>query len=615
MVKPSLTRMKILAATCLALAVAFFFDAYQLCWLGKFSFDAVPSSPAIYAGQAPDFRAAVLQSEYTARFLGTARDYEAHIHYWQELLQQLMLPCDSISDAQLESDLKRYRLLVLPSAVCLSTKETANIRAFLNEGGGVICTWAAGTRDEQGNWKGWDFLRELTGADSFRRQERAPPWFISFAAGSPTTAGVPAGTRAQVASPERLEATVLDADAYWSDARLFPVDSTRTGNFQAAALHRQLERGRVVWYGFQENSAVAGGNDKAILNSALGDGVAWASQRALVTLNPWPSPYAAAAILALDVGDDYENAAYAADRLLREQAKGTFFCPADTLKKNPELMRNLEGAGEVALEETPPTFPGAARVVPWMFHIESSRWKLWRLGGTWAAGLDSLQAAFSSQALRALAGARFRYYLVSAEGNSVLPVILRISQSAGIFHRRLELVQLARMTDDDLHLSPFGVMGLDPQWIVQRLLSDFEIVSGLGGLYILSYHTQGLSSPEYAGVLSTLVGQLRSHGTWVTTADEVAGWWAKRSKLSIRISSHEPGALRLTLACHSKGPIEGVALSIFPPTSLHQARVIPAGAGAPPSQAISEPSDGRIKLTFGKIDPGGPYEYELKLNP
>ncbi len=603
-------------ASLLVLTAAFFGGAYEACWLGKFSVKEVRTGLAACSGVEGNLRVAILRSEYTGKFFASSGKFDADAEYWHEHLRNLKIPCDLISDARLELDLKPYRVLVLPSAVCLSKKERENIRAFLKEGKGVICTWATGTRDEEGNWEGWDFLQELTDADSFKASQRNPPWLVSFSNGNPVSAGTPSGTRIQVDSPERLEATAVAVDGYWSDTLLSPIDPALPPNFLGAVIHNQYDSGRVVWFGFQENSAVAEGSSKAILDSVLTNALAWAGQRVLGAVEPWPWGYSSAVVLALDVEQDYENASYAAHAFLRSQTKGTFFCVTSLVKRDQDLVHLLQRAGELASHGNTHEDFREPWVLAQFLRLESSRWALWRLGKTWVEGFHPPEDVANPRTIQALAGAGFHYYLASGEGlNSALPVVIEVSQSLGRLHRELKLVKLARMTDDDLHFSRLGIVGLEPNWIVKRVLSDSDIVTSLGGLYVLAYHTQGLSAPEYAGVLSQLIEQWKNRATWITTTGEVAEWWAKRSQLSVSISGgHDPSALRLTVVCQGKEPTGGAVLSIYPPSGSSGAQVIPVGAGASAPKVISDPSNERLKLAFGTLEPGRTYTYELKLS-
>lgn len=612
-----LSRWKVLGGTCVVLLTAVSLRlAYQWCWLGEFSVEIVSQKGVTLSQVHADYRVAVLRSEYSAKYLASGSSYDAHVKYWQGLLRTLKIPCEVISDARLEEGPLPHQVLVLPSALCLSKKERENIRSLLKEGKGVICTWATGVRDDQGNWKGWDFLQELTGADSFQSSDREPPWLITFSSASPVTVGVPAASRVQVSSPERVEATALRVDGYWSTARLAPVQITLPSNFLGAVLRHQFERGRVVWFGFQENSAVAGGSNKFILDSALANALAWAGQRVLCAVEPWPAGKSAAVILALDVESQYENAAYAARALLKSRTKGTFFCETNLVKRDRDLVLLLGRAGELASRgDTREGFTNRSLPVQF-FRLGSSRWTLWRLGKVWATGFHAPEEVLDPRATQALAGSGFHYYLTSSDGAySVLPETVKVSQKLKRFHRDLQLVRLARMTDDDLHLSPLGIVGMDPNWIVQRVLNDFEMTKALSGLYILAYHTQGLSSPEYASVLTILGEKLRAEGAWMATAEEVVEWWEKRNALSFRIWETGSNELQLTLICTATQPIEGPILSLYPPEGVSQAQVTSVGARSFAPVVIPEPLTGRVQLVLGKLDPGKIYQYKLRLGP
>ncbi len=588
---------------------------FQMYGLGRVVVEAEVPPSAACSPPGASRQVAVLRGEYSARFFGMAPSYDAHADYWLKLLENAKVACGRISDSELEGDLKRYSVLVLPCAVCLSEKEKSNVRAFVNGGGGVICTWAVGARDESGNWKGLDFLQELTGADSFEFSERPSPWLISFLNGEPTTAGLPGGRRIQVTSPERMEATAPNVDGYWCDARMLPVDPLRPTNFLGAVIHHQLGHGRVVWYGFQENSAVGGGIDKEVVDASLRNGLAWAGKRALSVLEPWPAPYSSAVMLALNLDEDYENAAYAANILLKGGVKGSFYCIPDTVKANPELMATLHRAGEVGLREDPRRPISYLWRLPALLQLESSRYAIWRLAGAWPSGWSAAYEVRSPQSLRALAGASIREVLVEGGGNSVLPEVHRVANSWLRFYRTADLVTLQRVTDDDLHLSPLGIQGLDPKWIVQRLGIDFENVVALGGLYVLVYHTQGLSSPEYVEALAKLIEQFRGRAVWVATGQEVADWWVMRNRLTVSVTSQNENSLRLVVGSKAARPLEGLILSVFPPIEATRALAVPLSGSHAPLQAIPDPARGRVQVRLGRLDPGETCTFELNLKP
>ncbi|MGH9804634.1 MAG: hypothetical protein ACRD4D_05640 [Candidatus Acidiferrales bacterium] len=588
--------------------------SYEFFLLGAVEVHEPAPLPAIRLAPPEGLRVAIVRSEATARFLGSGDAYTAHSLYWGSLLGSNRITFDFLSDEQLEGDLSAYQVAILPSTLCLSARQKANLREFLRAGNGVVATWATGTRDERGVWRGWDFLRELTGAVAFDLKERPAPWYVSFYGGTPLAAGPAGATRVQITSPERVEAAALEVDAYWSDFSLFPVDPNLPETYMGAAIRRQRDNGRIVWLGFQEDAAAGAGHEKLILDSVLLNAVHWAGQGLVGGVDSWPSPYDSAVVIAVDVEDSSENARYAAQRLLRRQAPGTFYCTGAFVRESGYLMRTLNFAGEVAshgeLHEPFTRFS----VNEQLLSLWQSRFTLWRLSGRWVVGFHPPDDIYDQRTLRALAGARFQYYQVGPEGNSVLPQRVRVEQRVERFERDRELVRLSRMTHDDRSFSPLGLTGLEPAWIVQRIEFDSGFIHALGGLYILSLHSYGLSSPEYVDVLTPLVERWRARAVWLPTAGEVADWWQRRDRLSVLATDWKENSFLVTVRSASPEPLEDASLTFYPPAGFPAAEVVVRGGGA--SARVEPDSErGRFRLVLGKLEPGKTHQFELKLQP
>jgi peptidoglycan/xylan/chitin deacetylase (PgdA/CDA1 family) len=585
---------------------------YQTFWDKHASVTDARANPGVVARQVNGGRIAILRSEATAQFLHSGAAYESHPQYWHSLLTKAGWPSDLISDEQLETGLSGYRVLVLPSAVCLSKKQQDTIRAFLEAGNGVIATWTTGSRDERGNWLGWQFLEEITGSDAFEIPDQPAPWYVSFIAGSPITAGIPAGSRIQLQSPERLSATALAVDGYWSNFRLFPVDTKKPVSFLGSVRHHWFDhKGRVVWFGFQENSAVAGGTNRSILSAALLSGVTWAAGDLLIGLDPWPAPYSSATLLALSVEQTADNARYAADALLKSRAKGSFFFLADYLRRDSSLIPALQGAGEISSHGWHQVSLESFNKFHLWSELLRSRWQIRQLTRQEVCGFSPVYDSLPASAVPVLAGARYRYYLGHGEGNSVLPQIVDVSAGWGPIRRQRSLVRLVRMGDDDLSLSPLGLTGLDDDWIVQRILADADVVNSLGGLYVLSYHSQGLSAPAYSSVLTRLVEAWKQQSTWIATGADVTDWWVKRQQLSINIAKGSTGWVRLTVDYAGREPIEGAVLSIYSPTETPSIAVTAVQGNPAKPDLVLDSEHQRVQIRLPRLVPGN-YVYELR---
>ena len=558
-------------------------------------------------------RVAVLRSRATADFLRMGDTYESHAQYWRHLLERHGWSSDFISDDQLEQKLSDYRVLVLPAVTCLSQRQQEAILAFVRRGNGVVATWATGTRNERGSWLGWRFLQELTDADAFEISHLDPPWYLSFGTASPMTVGIAAATRAQVESTDRIAATALQVDAYWSDFRFFPADSKLPPSFLGAMLHKQgPQQGRVVWLGFHENSAVAA--DKDVIDSVLANAIAWTAKQSLVAVDPWPAPYSSAVLLAMQLELAPANANYTADMLLQNHTEGSFFALSGDLRQNRDLLQTLDRAGEVGShgrQLVPLDRMGRLRSA---YELLSSRLALERASGHNVSGFAPVYGALPLEALPLLRLARYRYFLAGAEGNSALPQMLNLSQRWGPFQRERHLLRLVRWGDPDLNLSPLGLTGLDQDWVVERISADASAIISTGGLYVLLYHSQGLSAPEYVPALAQLIARWKARPVWITTGSSIANWWSRRALVSISLSTKSAGVVQLHVEYQGPEPVQGVALTLYSSSDPGGLRVAPTSRGATVPVLRAHPEQNSVQLVFNRLVAGS-YDYELRQQP
>ena len=67
-------------------------------------------------------------------------------------------------------------------------------------------------------------------------------------------------------------------------------------------------------------------------------------------------------------------------------------------------------------------------------------------------------------------------------------------------------------------------------------LREYRRIRALGGLYILSYHSQLLATPELVPVLAHVAREIAGDdAAWLTTAGAAAAWWRSRASLDARL--------------------------------------------------------------------------------
>jgi hypothetical protein len=569
-------------------------------WESAFRPATVEPRPPLPALTIPgDGKVAIVRSEASDRCIGAAEFFK-HADYWLDVVRKGGFKTETIGDAQLESGLDAYAAVILPSVVCLGDPARRELDRYLRAGGGLVATWALGARDSEGGWRGYDFLQGLTGAVRFELGRHDAPWFVSVRTASPLGAGLPGGARVQVTSLERLEATSLDADAFWSDAALRPRDPALPADYQAAVIRKQVDQGRLVWLGFHENSPVTGESERAaaILTNAL----AWAARRPIAALDAWPTPFDRATMVAVDVSEFPDRARRLALELAQARVPATFFIDP-SFAADGDLLRELKGAGELAIKWRHTNEGGRARHALDRLQMDWTRMAVWTRAFVWARGVRPFGDTLDQPGAEFLAEAGVRYFLAGGGVDSVLPSARVVRRAPTGWAAEGSIVALARSSDDDLHLSPLGLEGLDAEWIVKRLMDDSDSVGRLGGLYVLSLHTQGLGGPDYVPALRAVL--TRTAGTehnWLARAGEIAGWWSSRSRLKLSVNSPAPAILRIDVTSEAGRPIENATLSVYP-ASTGTPRVRLSPQGTTPAMTVDADS-GRLRLSVPRLEPG-----------
>ena len=112
---------------------------------------------------------------------GHRGDLYNHKNIIQELgFQHTTLSTDQIAQGDLSA--KGYKLLLLPTTMCLSDEQADAIKAFARQGGVVVANYATGARDEHGKARGKNPLDEFFGIDRSAVAEERTNLELTFTA-------------------------------------------------------------------------------------------------------------------------------------------------------------------------------------------------------------------------------------------------------------------------------------------------------------------------------------------------------------------------------------------------------------------------------------------------
>jgi peptidoglycan/xylan/chitin deacetylase (PgdA/CDA1 family) len=492
-----------------------------------------------------DIEVAVLDSDYSKKYLNTLKDksFTNLSDVWVEMLEGLDIDFERVTDPMLEKGIDGFDVLVLPAAVCMSRQQRESVHRFLEEGNGVITTWAPGVRNEMGIWTGWDFMTELTGSRIWgetRDQEKGVGYFI-FKGGEVLSSSIPPGFKIELGTYDTgILATNPRADSYYSNWRLEPIASPQNGSCYAAITHREFNGGRVVWYGF--NLALPKRNRESgeALKILVENSIKYAARHPVSALTAWPLNEASAVIIGVDSERDFSNVKGAVDLFGKNEVPATFFCVSSMAEKHRDITRRITAIGEVASHgDRHEKFLGEPTEIQ-ALRLALSKESLVTIIGKPIEGFRPPEEKFDESTIEATEQEEFRY------------IVANFKDHDG-FDRAVP-----KLMGTDRNLVHIPRIGLDDYWLVavddsvgqgdstaeessnhsgehfHALKRDFDRSHSMGGLYLMSLHSHLLSSPDKIGLLENIINYIKSKNVWIATSGEIARWWTMRDHIRIR---------------------------------------------------------------------------------
>jgi hypothetical protein len=517
--------------------------------IGALLFGSVLSVPSAGAqGSASASPYAVYVSPQTRQYYeAVGGDYAEALWPWRSYFQKR-----GIEAAWLEgpAQLAAWQggVLVVPGAVALTELEQQAIAAFAHRGGGVLATWAFGSRDASGNRLGYGALRAVFGVEVRAEIEpKAPERFLIAFGDSPVAHTLPAGQRIYLGeAPQKLLALRAPSLAGRFMDWMYETELEDSGGIA----YRSLGAGRAVVFGFPE---AAWNYQPDAIHALIGDALSWLGSEPAAYLSAWPAGHVAAQLIEMDTEDGFANAERLHYMLRAYDIRGTFYCLTSEAKKFPDLVRKIAQQHEIAYHaDIHIPFTGQpeqeqARRVATM--IADMRQILPSLQHT--TGFRAPEEGYDEVTERVLAAAGLRHH---AAGPNASEARLPVFSPAPAATR--DFVVLPRTQRDDMN---FTKDGFSAREILTAVASDARRTWEMGGLGLLSVHSQTMAegmplAQAMPGVLEFM--QRSRDKVWIAAAAEIAQWWRQRSRVKLeRVATGE-----YTLRVEPGGKIKGLTI-------------------------------------------------------
>jgi len=174
--------------------------------------------------------------------------------------------------------------------------------------------------------------------------------------------------------------------------------------------------------------------------------------------------------------------------------------------------------------------------------------------GAPVAGLRPPEEQFDHATLAAWLEAGGTYVFGANNSRAAAPELLEVGSDT--------IVLLGRANVDDYDAASLASRGsLDE--IVKEYLGEYQKVRALGGLYLLSYHSQLLARPELVPALARIARRISADtAVWLTTANDVVEWWRARAAVTARATRVDARTLRVDVRNAGPDTVSGLVARV-----------------------------------------------------
>lgn len=487
---------------------------------------------------AASFPAVMYNSDASAAYFDDPDYYPRELARWRGLIESVGGRVRDIHTALDLTTVGAEEVLVLPEAPCLAPEELAGLGAHLAGGGSVIANWALGVRDGDCEWRGWNALMEVTGAEDVREIPRDDALYLTAPSSLPTSPGLEAGTRIELRPDPALALRMEGERVYWSDWALNPVAAQAAGGADVAvATTRTAEGGRVSWFGMRTGQA-ATPQDSVHLDRLLLNGIAWAAGVPSAGPATWPGAARAAVMFVLDV-EGHEPSIRARDAAAvfeAERLPVTFFVVTGLVEDDADLASALVRAGEVGTQTIEHVALTGLTRQEQAIRLRRSHDQLADWSDRRPNGLHPPEDSYDAHTLDGWRRAGGSYLLASNEARSASPEVH--ATDAG------PIVVLPRLLKDDYAVVVRDVT-LRSQRLAEAFLAGTAKMRAIGGLAVVAGHTQIIVTGPRLDAFRQVAESVRAQdGWWMAEGHAIADWWLARSQVELTWDApEEPGAL------------------------------------------------------------------------
>lgn len=543
----------------------------------------------------------------TKYFASVGGRYDVLTRPWRDYADLQKLDLVEVSSlGQLVADKKN--VLVLPSAVALSEDERSDVIRYKAAGGNVLLTWATGSRDGNGKWVGWDFVKQISGLDVVAELPKATETHQILTKGEgPLTYNMEPAS--QIGLGETAERPILyrgesvaaqaGGDSFaWSSPES-PLSVLAFNEFSGQKLSR------VVAFGIPETSWEYNQNQ---MHQLLNGIFSWLARQPILVKSHWPMGMSSAYMIAVNSPDTLGRARDLSKMFQAHGYEGSFFAPSSIMEAQKDVLADIEKDSEVGyLGDSNFGFKGQTEAIQFQ-RIRKMVSIVPPTSSKARMGFQAPYFSFDVVTEQLLYTNNLRYHL-----SKRLEYRPKQPYFGAVENERVgERFVILPVRDSDI----FGLSqpSASPETdFFQYALKHHEktVAQGAFGCLVIDSEKDG-TTKNFDEQLKRFVlyAKSKENTTWFSNGREISKWWNDRDRFQLRV---RPSSVRIEFDISNVGDaaISNASAIVMLPDKrqLPQIRSLKSNQPEPTVRRLDEY---RAAIVFGLL-PVGDFSYQLSF--
>jgi hypothetical protein len=500
-------------------------------------------------------------------------------------------------------------VLILPSAVALSDVERNAVLKFRENGGSILATWATGTRNDRGDWTGWQLLEQFGATFIGEIPNDAETRQLVLMGESPMSHTHPAGQRIWMGKTPELLLRIqgeMAAGRLMNWARI-PDDSRKQ---EGAIVYSEKSNtgARSAVFAFSENAWESRPFATQLL---IDDTIKWLLHEAVAVRAAWPNGKRAAHVIEMDTEEGFPNSLEFAETMQKNGVPATCYVLTSVAKLFPQVLTELAKGCEIALHGD----------VHDSFKAQPSTQQQKRIADMKTDMITLLPGYKKMQGFRAptegydkttetlLHKAGFKHHAVDPQrSEGRLPLFAGLPDT----EPDTDLIVLPRTQRDDIN---FASQDLSAEQTSKAMIDDFDEATRTGALGWLSVHSQNFAANSVLSrAFPDYLAHIRKNNSrvWMATANQVTDWWRNKERFKLD-AAYNGKRFDMNITIKGSESLTGASVVVMLPKKGFLPHVSGTKIGMP-LPTIAAIDDFRATLVYPTLPPGN-YSYQVTFAP